>query len=219
MKLMTHSSICLGLTALAALLLSASGMAATVSLTLNSNGGSPFATSSGSLLSSGSSVRVGFFNTSGAGLTTLQTSNVYSEVDSLFTAFAEGNAGGGTVDQTGASGTNLVINDLFTPGHVFGQIIDIDSTYCTTGDAIWVWVFNNADPLLATEWGIFSATTGWAFPAALGSVTLSTFEIDNVVRGTNTGTQYQLSNVSVVPEPGSLFLIAAAGVLLRRRRW
>lgn len=220
MKLIIRSRLRSGLAALAAFILSVTGSQATVSLTLNSNGGSPFTTSTGSMLSMGSAIRVGIFDTSGLGsLSTLQTSNVYSEVDALFTAFAEGNSGGGTINQMDAPGDMLVMNDMITPGHVFGQIIDISAAYCTTGDAIWVWVFNNADPLLATEWGIFTASTGWAFPADLASTTLSTFEVDTVVRGTNTGTQLQLSNVSVIPEPGSLILVVAAGVLLRRRRW
>ena len=209
----------LGLSAAITLLLSATGMAATVSITVNSNGGSPYATSTGSLLTTGSAIRVGFFNTFGAAnMNTLMTSNVYSEVDALFTAFAEGHTNSGTVNQAGATGEMLVINDLAGTGHLLGQIINIDSTYCTPGDDMWVWAFNNADPLLATEWGIFSATTGWDFPAALGSATLSTFEVDTVLRGTNTGSQLQLSSVGVIPEPGSLLLIMAAGIVLRRRR-
>lgn len=213
-----------GLTALAVLMLSSAGASASVSITLNSNGGSPFATSTGSLLNPGSTVRVGLFDSSGGNLATLQTSNNYAELDALFTAFAEGNSGGGSINQLDemgmtVTGDMLMMNDKFSTGHVFGQITGIDSTYCTTGDALWVWVFNNADPLLATEWGIFTASSGWAFPADLGSATLSTFEVDTVVRGTDTGSQLRLSGVAVVPEPGSLLLIVAAGLVLRRRRF
>lgn len=216
-KLLSH----LGLRLAAGLLaFTVTSALADVSITLNSNGGSPYTTSTGASLNVGSAVRVGFFNvTSPGNLAILQNSNNYAEVDALFTAFAEGNSGGGTVVQSGNSGSHLIMNDMFGAGNVFGQITGIDPNYCTTGDAMWVWVFNNADPLLATEWGIFSATAGWAFPANSGSETLSTSEVNNVVRGTNTGTELRLSNVSVVPEPGSLLLIMAAGAMLRRRRW
>ena len=203
-----------------AVLLVATSSMADVSITMNSNGGSPFATSGGSLLTMGSVIRVGFFDTSGLGsLTTLQTSNVYADVNALFTPLAEGIPNAGVINQMDAPGDNLVINDMFATGHVFGQITDIDAAYCTPGTDMWVWVFNNADPLLATEWGIFTASTGWEFPNDFAASTLSTFEVDTVVRGTNTGAQLQLSGVSVIPEPGSLLLIVAAGIVLRRRRF
>lgn len=207
------------------LLLLATPARAAVSITVNSNGGSPFADSSGTLLADGSVVRVGYFDTAALGvLNTLQTSTTYSEINALFTPLAENIANAGTVSQSGATGQNLVINSLSSPGAIFGSITGISASYLTPGMDLAVWVFNSSNPLTASEWGIFSATTqlaaNWDFPFDLGSSTLSTFEINNVIRGTDTGTQFRLAPVvTPVPEPGSLLLVmAASGLLMRRRR-
>lgn len=207
------------LRALGLLLLATSvASAAPISITVNSNGGSPYADSFGNLLLTGSVIRIGQFDVSQpANLATLQTSNDYLAVDALFIPLAEGLGFAGTVNETGAPGQQLVINDLFSAGDVFGQIENIDDGYFPTGSQLYAWVFNSADPLSATEWGIFSSTSGWGFPMNPGSETLSTFEIDQVIRGTDTGTQFQLSPV---PEPGSLVLLLAGAVFLvvRTRR-
>ena len=207
----------------AMLALAGSIQAATVSITVSSAGNVPkYVDSLGNVLGVGDAVRVGFFNTSGGNLSTLQNSNVFADVNALFTPLAEGIANAGTVVESGTSGTNLIINDAFSgtfgPGNVFGQISGIDSTYCTTGTELAVWVFNNADPTLATQWGIFTATSGWEFPAALASSTLATNEIDTVIRGSSAGGNFLLSNISVVPEPGSWMLLAAGAVVLNGRR-
>ena len=198
---------------------------AAVTIAVNSNGGSPFADSSGTVLPDGSVVRVGYFDLGSAGvLNTLQTSTDYVALNALFTPLAEGLAGAGTVSQSGATGNQLVINSLSSAGAIFGSISGIDASYLTPGMDLSVWVFNDSNPLAATEWGIFSATTrsgsNWDFPNDLGASTLSTFEIDNVVRGLDTGSQFRLAPVVVpVPEPGSLLLLfVGSGLLLRRRR-
>lgn len=207
------------LSTVAMLALAAAGRAATVSITVSSAGNVPkYVDSLGNLLGTGDAIRVGFFDTSGGNLSTLQNSNVFADVNALFTPLAEGITNAGTVNEVGASGTNLVINDLFATGNVFGQITNIDSTYCTTGSELAVWVFNNADPTLATQWGIFTTTSGWEFPAALGSSTLATNEIDRIIRGSSAGGNFLLSNISVVPEPGSWMLLAAGAVVLNGRR-
>lgn len=203
-----------------ALLLGLPAHAATVSISLSSNGGPKFATSAGDLLVNGSVIRIGVFNVAGLNLTTLQTSNDYNTINALFQPMGEGLANAGTVTQSGNSGSQLVINSLIGSGNVLGQISNVESTYYTTGTQLYAWVFNSATPDSATEWGIFTATTGWNFPSALGSETLATFEVNNVIRGSTTGgvtsaDQLRLSNV---PEPGSALLLLAAACLLPRRR-
>ena len=196
---------------------------ATVDVAVTSAGPSPkFVDSLGNFLNFGADVRVGIFNTSAPGsLATLQTSNDYNAVNSLFTPLAENMGGGGSVSESGTSGTNLIVNNLLGTGNVFGSITGIDSAFCTPGTELAVWVFNNSDPTQATEWGIFTTTNGWEFPAATvlgGSSTLNTNEIDTVIRGGTVGANYSLSNVSTVPEPGSCLLLALGSVLIVRRR-
>ncbi|MDB6138883.1 MAG: hypothetical protein JWO94_1955, partial [Verrucomicrobiaceae bacterium] len=65
---------------------------------------------------------------------------------------------------------------------------------------------------------IFTATSGWEFPAGLGSSTLSTNEIDTILRGSVNGGNFALSNINVVPEPGSWLLLVAGAVMLNARR-
>ncbi len=210
-------------------LLASAAHAATVSVTVNTNGAS-YTTSDGSLLPAGCVVRVGIFDTSSpANIATIQTSNNFLDLNALFTPLAEGLPGAGTISEFGTTGNNIITNYNPAVGgmEVFGQITGIESTYCTAGTQLYTWVFNNADPLLATEWGVFTASTGWNFPAALGSETLATKEITDVLRGISVGavnlssSQLQLSPiVSPVPEPSGAMLIAiiSFGVVLRRAR-
>ena len=197
--------------------------AATVSISVSAVSANPeFVDSLGNFLAAGDAVRVGIFDTSTqANLTTLQTDNNFSDVNALFTPLAEGGANSGTVNQGGNSGTNLMVNNfLGIQGSTFGQIVGISSTFCTPGTELDVWVFNNANPALATEWGIYSSTSGWAFPQALGSNTLTTTTLNDVIRGSTEGNgNFALSNISVVPEPGSwLLLMVGAAVMVGRRR-
>jgi hypothetical protein len=199
--------------------------AASVSITVNSNGGSPYTTSTGGILTTGSVIRVGYFDVSSPGsLLTLQTSNDYSAINSLFRPLGENISNAGWINTVGSLTNYLVVNDLFTPGAVFDQIVGINvgnlspsnSNYIAPGSDLSVWVFNSSTPQSATEWGIFSASTGWELPNDLASQTLSTFEVNTVYRGLNTGTQLQLSPV---PEPsGLLLLLGTSGLLFRRRR-
>lgn len=202
----------------ALVLLSAIVSAAPISITVSSNGGSTYADAYGGTLLTGSVIRIGQFDLSQPGnLSLLQTSNDFLAVDALFTPLAENILNAGTVNETGAPGQQIVINDLFNPGDVFGQIVNIDENYFLSNTPLYAWVFNSSDPLTATEWGIFSSTTGWGFPMSPGSETLATFEIDNVVRGNDTGAMLTLAPV---PEPGGLvlLLVAAGFTLLRARR-
>jgi hypothetical protein len=193
--------------------------AGTVSVTVNSNSGSPYTFGDGSLLPTGSVIRIGAFDLSSPeNLAIVQSSGDFTSVDALFTPLAENIPGAGTISQTGAIGDNIVINDVFAPGAVYGQIINIDSAYLPSGTQLYAWVFSSDDPVTAAEWGVFSATVGWDFPIEPGSSTLSTFEVDEVVRGTDTGTELRLS---AVPEPQAMILFAAAALFFsgRRRRF
>jgi hypothetical protein len=113
-----------------------------------------------------------------------------------------------------------MINDLFGTGNVLGQIANIDSAYLPAGQQLYAWVFNSAAPQGSEQWGIYTSTTGWNFPNGLGSETLSTFEIDTVIRGSTTGglATTDRFSLSPVPEPGGSLLILAAGLVLRLRR-
>jgi hypothetical protein len=179
-----------------------------------------FATSAGDLLTLGSCIRIGVFDTSGGNLTTLQTSNDYFAIDALFTPLGESGGSSGTITQAGNSGSVLMINDLFGTGNVLGQIANIDSAYLPAGQQLYAWFFNSAAPQGSEQWGIYTSTTGWNFPNGLGSETLSTFEIDTVIRGSTTGglATTDRFSLSPVPEPGGSLLILAAGLVLRLRR-
>jgi hypothetical protein len=189
---------------------------ATISVTINSNGGWCFSPAAGvGELAFGSVIRVGQFDLSNVGnYALLQTSNDFSTLDTLFTPLAEGLPDAGIVSQFGAPGDQIIINDQFQPGHVFGQITGIDANYFATGSSLFVWVFNSSTPSSASEWGIFTASSGWDVPADLGSTTLSTFEPVVVVRGDTTGDRF---NLSPVPEPNSLMLVSLGALVLMRR--
>lgn len=210
--------------ALAFVVLGATVAQASVTVTVNSNGGPTYTTSAGSALADGSIIRVGLFNTSGGNLATLQTSNDFATIDSLFTPFAEsGHPGSGAVNQSSNAGNQIIINSLFGPGQVIGNIEGIAASYSATGSQIYVWVFNSANTGTATEWGIFSATSGWNFPSDLGQETLSTFEVNDIVRGSTTGgitsaDQLRLSSIAAVPEASSSMLLLTTGLIALRRR-
>jgi hypothetical protein len=203
------------------LLLSNSLSAATISLSITSNGGPMFSTSDGDLLTMGSCVRIGLFDLSGGNLTTIQTSNDYFAVDALFTPLGEnGGAAGESAQANNASSTMLMINDFFGVGNILGLIGNIEFAYLASGRQLFAWVFNTAAPEDATEWGIYSATSGWDSPNAFASETLATFEIDTILRGSTTGgiTISDRLSLSPVPEPGSLLLILGSALAFTARR-
>ena len=201
----------------ALLLFAGAASSAPVSVTVTSGGGPQYADSLGGLLPAGSVIRIGVFDLSAPGnYTLLQTSNDYTALNALFTPLAEGLPTSGDIFQAGAPGQQLVINDMFAAGDVFGQIIDIEDNYFQNTPNLYAWVFNNANPAAVTQWGIFTATNGWSFPMNPGSETLATFEVDTVVRGANTGAFLELSQV---PEPGTILLVVIGiGLLAFRMR-
>ncbi len=204
-------------------MLAARSMAATVSISVSSNAGPMFTTSGGGVLSLGSVIRVGIFDLSGGNLATLQNSNDYNAINALFTPLAESGAPSGTVTQANNSGSLLIINDMFGSGNVLGEIANIEAAYLAAGQQLFTWVFNSDTPETASEWGIYSATSGWNFPNSLGSETLASFEVDTVLRGGYTGTLGSLTSsdklmLSPVPEPGSLLLILGSVLTFSLRR-
>ncbi|MBL9146848.1 MAG: PEP-CTERM sorting domain-containing protein [Verrucomicrobiaceae bacterium] len=212
-RIFVHALMALCLTASAA-------FGATVSITVNSNNGPCYTTSTDQLLTAGSVIRVGYFNwTDLVTRNVLATSNNYAELDALFTPLGESRPNGGSVLQTGAPGQNIVINDQFEAGHVFGQITGIESTYLPTNTDLVLWVFNSSTASTASEWGIFTTSSGWEFPAALGSQTLASIEVEeaNIIRGSFNSTSNHL-RLSVVPEPSGLLLLLSTALVVRRRR-
>jgi len=202
------------------LVLCGQAWSATVSISMSSNGGPMFATSTGDLLNFGSTIRIGTFNTTGGNLAILQNSNDYAVVNALFMPLGENIALAGTVSQANNSGSMLTINDFFGTGNVLGQIANIEASYLAAGTQLFAWVFDATLPQNATQWGIYSSSSGWSFPNGLGSETLASFEIDTVVRGATTGgtTSSDRFNLAPVPEPASLFLIVLTGCIMSLRR-
>jgi len=205
---------------LALFALCSQAFAATVSVSLSSLGGPMFTTMNGDLLAMGSSIRIGRFDTSGGNFGLLQTSNDYAAVSALFNPLGEGSIASGIVTQALNTGSLLMVNDFFGTGNVLGQIANIDSAFLATGTQLYAWVFNTAVPSNATEWGIYTSSSGWNFPSGLGAETLATFEIDSVLRGGTTGgmTSADRFSLSPVPEPTGLFLLLCAGFALGFRR-
>jgi hypothetical protein len=172
----------------------ASNAAVTVSVIANSGAGL-YLDQSGSNLSDGSLLKYGFFDEGSYSTLDAAAQSNFASVDALFTPVEEVFASNG---------------DFLSLGNPFEGL--------TQGDQFYTWVFNSADGASASEWGIFSGGP-WAVPADLGTVTLSTITIDNVVVGGASGANYTLS---AVPEPSAYAMLAGGFALgfaaLRRRR-
>jgi hypothetical protein len=176
------------LLSIALLSLSSSLRAGTI--TLSSVGGSQFADKSGALIAQGCAVRVGSFSVPSS---TLTSTGDYGQLKTLFKPLAEGIVGAGSTVQSGGAGTVLRENCFPGPGDIFGSVSDISATYLPPDTQVYVWVFNNADPNLATQWGLFTAAT-WTAPPALGNRTLSTVDVQTL-QGTANGNQLRLIDV------------------------
>ena len=149
---------------------------------------------------SGNAIRVGTFDLSGAGLFIISNSNSFSRLDALFTPLAEGITDAGTITQANNSSQLLRVNDaLQQEGEVLGQISRTSANYLPSGTQLYLWVFNNPDPELATEWGIYGSTSAnWTLPTQLGSTTLSTASADLILRGTLNNDTLRLANNSAL---------------------
>lgn len=190
-------------------------------VTINFNGLSPneVLASDGSTLPVGDVVRIGFFsNTANLG-----TDNSFSDLNSIFTPLGEGLANSGTLSETNNPGQTIIINDVQNvPGQFAGGFNGVDSNYLPTGSLLYMWVFNSSVASSATEWGIYQAPA-WFFPGNFNTktVTLGSPNI-SVIRGSTSGSNFELANVATVPEPSVLAVavsgMAASSIFLRQKR-
>ena len=206
---------------IALLFATAAANAATITVVANTavTGGKQYTSSTGALLS-GDLGTIGTFDTSGSNLLTLQTSNDFATVNALFKPLGE-NAGVGSGSETGVgqtAGTGLKINNTPTTGDIFAQLTGATNTYVAQNTLLYAWVFNASTTGAATEWGIFTATTGWNMPNDVGSETLGSEEVNSIIRGSSTSTTLRLANVVPEPSVASLSLVGALLGLVRRRR-
>jgi hypothetical protein len=149
------------------------------------------------------------FDTASATPTT-QNAGVTSTVDfALFSGVAR--LGGGATDTT----TGATKADFFN------------------GKQVYAWIFNNDDPALATEMGIFTSTAWSPIPTngtvgdslALGTTTATTITAVGgagsvFTGGTSLTNQLRLGEFNAIPEPSRLLLISVGfmGLVARRRR-
>lgn len=163
-------------------------------ITISSSGGAKLATKNGELLPHGCAVRVGSFNLPNATRDTLlPTKGDYAQLKTFFKPLAEGLTGAGTSAQAAGSGSVLRANSFPGPGDIFGSVENISASYMPPETKLYMWVFNHADPDLATQWGLFTADT-WLAPPALGNRTLGTTDV-TVLQGTAVGDQIRLIDV------------------------
>lgn len=128
---------------------------------------------SGALLQNGFAVRVGTFNLPSATRDqTLAKTSDYTQLKSWFKPLGEGIAGAGTVSQLNGSGNMLRVNGFPEAGNIFGGISNISDSYMAPGTPLYLWVFDNADPDKANQWGIFNGGS-WVLPQGLGTQTIS----------------------------------------------
>lgn len=169
---------------------SASVSAATSTIIISSVGGSKFADKNGNLIAQGCAVRLGSFSITESAVSSTPD---YAQLKSVFKPLAEGIVGAGTPSQSAGSGSVLRANDFPAEGDVFGSISNIDTTYLPPNTKLYVWVFNNANPDNATQWGLFTAPD-WTAPPALGSKTLLTVNVQ-ALQGTASGSLLKLEDV------------------------
>jgi hypothetical protein len=198
-----------------------SGVHASVTVNANAVGVNVLLNSSGVALPTGDIVRIGYFN---ASLSTLQNSNSFSLLNSDFKALGEGNADGDTLTENNNATDTMDINGVAGAGSFAGSFGNVSSSYLSTGSLLYMWVFNSATPSTASQWGIyyFPTSSQWQFPSDPGVITMSLSSSVTVVRGSSTGSGFELANIPAVPEPTTISLLASAvvmgGVALRRRK-
>ncbi len=166
-------------------------------VTVSTADGSQIVNKDGLVLQNGYAVRVGSFNLPDATRNhTLAITSDYAQLKSWFKPLAEGVAGAGTASQVNGAGLMLRVNGYPSAGNVFGLISNISNSYMPAGTPLYLWIFNNANPDNADQWGIFTGAT-WVAPQSLGAQTLSSSAAVTALQGTVSSTQLGL----VVPKP------------------
>ena len=213
--------------ALALILSSAFAIAQTAQVTWGAYTTNGVGTASGQPLPLGDAVLVGTFDISNSTIAANATN--YSFLLSHWTQFASSTIGFGSPNGSGDnSGYWLSSNNNST------------LALGIAGQPIYYWVFNSPTPALATQYGIFTASTSpnstvssaWKFPSDT-SIPNTTITDLNQVPHDSTGILFgsygtgissdgssPLYNLAVIPEPGSAILLLSGGALIiavRRR--
>lgn len=165
-------------------------------------------------LAVGSLVRLGFFSgLSVANIQSLAAAGDKSALDSAFREFGTATIGQGTGNEPGTWSRSSNNSEA-----QFG------------GLTAYVWVYNAASLAAATQWGIFTGTTGWTFPADVdtGNTSLDVNSVQlpsGVIVGQSTLGSATLFGESVpvlrlvpVPEPSAGILSAIGLIALGAKR-
>ncbi len=162
----------------------AAGAAAAGTVTVSFTNDNTVVNQSGIVLQNGYAVRVGTFLLPDATRNqTLAKVSDFAQLQSWFKPLGEGIAGAGTVSQLNNSGSMLRVNGFPENGNVFGGISGVSDSYMAPGTPLYVWIFDNADPTKANQWGIYTGAS-WVLPQPLGTQTLSPSTTVSSLQGT-----------------------------------
>lgn len=176
-------------------------------------------------LQTGDRVLIGNFNLAalngGAGF---QLDDTFAELNAAFTTFASADMGL----------SFNAISGMYDPAPAPGRFFDSELTSSSigaTGQQLYMWVFNDSNPLLATGWIILTNNLGaWVRPAdgqntSINSTT-GTFvpagAIGTYLTPTVGGSSIVLGTAGVIPEPSTYLMgvlgLAALAAARRRQR-
>lgn len=184
-----------------AAIITATASYAAVTVNVIANGATGLYQSSGGTSLAGSTYSFGWLDETAYDLLGASQTD-FGSVDAIWTEL-----GSGTISGSG---------EIFSIGN--SATIPTSPAEPQPGTSLYLWVFNDATPGSATEWGIFNSSS-WVMPSDLGTVSMTSSLIDNVVAGTTSGSDFRL--VSTVPEPSAFAALAgflALGCVALRRR-